>query len=105
MPLSPFSSQGTVDKISYLVSLPEQAYRKEASPVGTLLPPTRAPPLEASTGSEGPLSLSRTLPHVRSLPPDIVEQEKPDIATRVGSSSTTSRRTNRNIFLPKADEL
>ena len=38
---------------------------RKPSPVGTLLPPTGAPVLKASFGSAGPLSPSRTLPHVR----------------------------------------
>ena len=59
---------------------PSRPTERKPSPVGTLLPLTRAPLLKASTGSAGPLSPSRTLPHVRSAPSATVEQEKPDTA-------------------------
>ena len=62
--LYPVSHQGGVNKISYLVSLLQEAQRKRASRVDILLPPTRAPLLRTPAGSAAPASSTSTLTHV-----------------------------------------
>ena len=64
---SPFHSRPTVKK-PFLVD--------------TLLPPTRAPLLNAPTVFAGHLSPSCMLPHVCGAPSATVEQEKPDTVRR-----------------------
>ena len=86
-----FSHQGGVDKIrrSILFPINEESTRlatsspfskrpngKEPSRVGLLLPATRAPLLKTPTGSAGPASSSRTLPHVQQSASLPVEQEE-----------------------------
>ena len=73
-------------------------------PVDNLVPPTGGPHFEASTGSAGSLSFSRTLTHVRHASSAIVEQEKPDTARRASGDSTTSSQINRSIIPPKAEQ-
>ena len=72
----PFSHQGGVVEISYLV--PHlRANENEPARVGPMLPQTRAPLMKTPTGSAGPGLSSRTLTHVRhaaSLPVKQVEQ-------------------------------
>ena len=76
---------------------PSRPTRKKPSAVGTLLSPTQAPLVKASAGSAGPLSPSRTLPHVRSAPSATVENEKPDTARRASCDSTISGQINRIV--------
>ena len=49
---------------------------KEPSPVGLMLPPTRAPLMKTTTGSAGPSPSSRTLTHVHQAASLPVEQEE-----------------------------
>ena len=95
---SPFSGHGRVNKSSYVVPLPKQAYGGKSSPVGTLLLPARAPLLKASTRSACPLWLSRTLPYVRSASSATVEQGKPDTVRRASGDCTTSGQINRTML-------
>ena len=83
---------------------PSRLAGRKPSPVGTLLPPTRAPILKASTGSAGPLSPSPTLTHVRSAPPTTVERKQPDTARRVSGDSTISSQINQTIIPLNAEE-
>ena len=83
---------------------PSRPIGRKPSPVGTLSPPTGALLLMASIGSAGPLSPSRTLPHVRSAPLATVEQKKPDTARRASGNSMTSGQINRAIIPLNTEE-
>ena len=83
---------------------PSRPIGRKPSPVGTLSPPTGALLLMASIGSAGPLSPSRTLPHVRSASSVTVEQEKSDTAQRVSGDSTTSGHINRTVIVRNTGE-
>ena len=83
---------------------PSRSARRKPPLLDNLAPPTGSLLSKASTGSAGPISPSRTLTHVRSVPSATVEQEKRDTARRASGDSTTSGQTNRSIISPNAEE-
>ena len=83
---------------------PSRSARRKPPLLDNLAPPTGSLLSKASTGSAGPISPSRTLTHVRSVPSATVEQEKRDTARRASGDSTTSGQINRTAIPLKAEE-
>ena len=99
----PFFLSRRTHKISYVVPLPEQAYREEALSDGQFVATHRSPAFEGAYWVCRP-SFAFTITHVRSTPSATVEQEKPDTARRASDDSTTSGQINRSIVPLKAEE-
>ena len=93
-------------QISYLVPLPQQAYREEALSDGQCVATHASPAFEGvyEYWVCRPSSLSCARPHLRNAPSATVEQQKRDTARLASGNSTTFGQINRTITPPNADE-